>query len=355
MAFQLDPSVFKSAPTVTDYLNQNRKMEMESRANEQAMTMNNEKLRQEKIKQAVIMATPENYGAIREKGIQEGLWDAASVPEQWDDNMMTQLKQAYGNKQGSVSSTLQIANEMAKARAAGDNQRLSDIILSGKLADKGIVYDNEGNALTIPGYGSALGDLMQGKKEGEKRADLGYDPIIEQEKKRMGEIGKAKGEAQASLESQESKIRSLEENVNKLSELGKKATYTYAGRGRDAIIREMGQPVGEGAVARAEYISMVDNQILPLLRDTFGAQFTQKEGESLRATLGDVNKSPEEKDAVLRSFINQKKANIETLRKQVGVEAQPQGGSVVRTQAEYDALPSGSLYTEEDGKTYRKP
>ena len=71
----------------------------------------------------------------------------------------------------------------------------------------------------------------------------------------------------------------------------------------------------EGALARAEYIAKVDNEILPLLRETFGAQFTQKEGESLKVTLGDPDKSPEEKDAVLRSFIKTKREQVKTLQR----------------------------------------
>ena len=62
-----------------------------------------------------------------------------------------------------------------------------------------------------------------------------------------------------------------------------------------------------------EYVAKVDNQVLPLLRDTFGAAFTVKEGETLRATLGDPNKSPAEKKAVLRAFIEQKKRDVAAL------------------------------------------
>ena len=61
---------------------------------------------------------------------------------------------------------------------------------------------------------------------------------------------------------------------------------------------------------------------MPLLRDTFGAQFTEREGESLKATLGSPNVSPKEKDAVLRSFIKQKKRNIQDLRRQTNMPAQ---------------------------------
>ena len=74
----------------------------------------------------------------------------------------------------------------------------------------------------------------------------------------------------------------------------------------------------ESAIARKEYIAKVDNEVLPLLRQTFGAQFTQKEGESLKLTLGDPNATPEEKDAVLRSFIDAKRSQIETKNRRIG-------------------------------------
>ena len=60
---------------------------------------------------------------------------------------------------------------------------------------------------------------------------------------------------------------------------------------------------------------------MPLLRQTFGAAFTEKEGQSLRNTLGDPNKSPEEKNAVLRSFIAAKLGTIESLKRRTGQSA----------------------------------
>jgi hypothetical protein len=70
-------------------------------------------------------------------------------------------------------------------------------------------------------------------------------------------------------------------------------------------------------------MAMVDNQVLPMLRDTFGAQFTVKEGETLRATLGDPDKTPAEKKAVLEAFIEQKIRNIEATAKQGGIDISP--------------------------------
>ncbi|BEV44763.1 transglycosylase SLT domain-containing protein [Afipia carboxidovorans] len=125
--------------------------------------------------------------------------------------------------------------------------------------------------------------------------------------------GKSRGEAAASYRSMSSKLPGLEKVVGELDKLADEATYTYAGRALDEGRRQLGMEPRDSAVARTKYIAMVDNQILPLLRDTFGAQFTVQEGESLRATLGDPNKTPAEKKEVLRAFINQKRRDIEAL------------------------------------------
>jgi hypothetical protein len=135
--------------------------------------------------------------------------------------------------------------------------------------------------------------------------------------------GAAIGEAQASLAGMRSKMPGLEVVVRQLDQLSEKATYTTAGKGVDFVRREMGAEPRESAVARKQYISMVDNQILPLLRETFGAQFTQKEGESLKATLGDPDASPKEKQAVLKAFIEQKRRNIEAVAAEGSPAAAP--------------------------------
>ncbi len=131
--------------------------------------------------------------------------------------------------------------------------------------------------------------------------------------------GTATGEATTQLADREAGLPHLEVLVQELEGLGEKATYTSAGQLANATKRQLGLDVGEGAIARKEYISKVDNEILPLLRETFGAQFTATEGESLKATLGDKDASPEEKSAVLRSFIATKRAQIKTLHRRVGL------------------------------------
>lgn len=123
-------------------------------------------------------------------------------------------------------------------------------------------------------------------------------------------LGKQEAENITTAESVASKMPGLRSVVDTLTSLADTATYTQSGQAMDAVKRELGLPVGQGAIDRASYIAIVDNQVLPLLRDTFGAAFTQKEGESLRATLGDPNKSPEEKKAILNAFIAQKERSV---------------------------------------------
>lgn len=133
--------------------------------------------------------------------------------------------------------------------------------------------------------------------------------------------GKDRGEARALYESMTSKMPGLRSVVDRLDTLAEQATYTAAGRTWDEARKQFGSDPRAAAVARAEYEAIIDNQILPLLRDTFGAQFTVIEGERLRSTLGDPNKSPTEKKAVLKAFIEQKERDIEALARRTGQAA----------------------------------
>jgi len=137
------------------------------------------------------------------------------------------------------------------------------------------------------------------------------------------ETGKNYAEDINSYNNMTSKMPELMDTVSKLNELGQSATYTKGGQLLDVIRRETGMSPRQSAVDRAAYISMIDNQILPLLRDTFGAQFTEREGNTLRKTLGDANSTPEEKNAQLNAFIRQKQMSIESQKRKLDSYNQP--------------------------------
>lgn len=140
-----------------------------------------------------------------------------------------------------------------------------------------------------------------------------------EEEAALKKLGGEVGDARAAYNSMSSKMPGLEKVVNDLGVLADKATFTTAGQLYNYGRKELGLEPTDSAVARAEYIAMVDNQVLPMLRDTFGAQFTVVEGETLRKTLGDPDKAPAEKKAVLKAFIEQKRRNIEAQAQQGGI------------------------------------
>ena len=141
-------------------------------------------------------------------------------------------------------------------------------------------------------------------------------------------VGADQGDNVVLLKSMRAKLPGLEQVVSQLDALAEKATYTIGGQLLNEVSKQTGFGATEGAVARTKYKSTVANQVLPLLRDTFGAQFTAAEGERLLATLGDPDVTPAEKQATLHAFIDQKKRDIEGLAIQTGEQPSPQAQPV---------------------------
>lgn len=274
------------------------------------------------------------------------VFDRIKTKQDFDrEEEMFNLKRLAVQKaqQGNLPAAIQIANEIEKRRAAGNETGAQLLENTAKIYDKGVQYDPAtGQYIDMRGYGGALGNLEYGKNLGGETATQqvrsAYEPAragaVEQQRlnqqlqyegpmQQATVQGKRMGEATAELGERTSTYPQLMSTVEQLSKLGKGATYTMTGRIGDAIRNEAvgvtgrGRP-SEGSVARTEYISLVSNQILPLLRQTFGAQFTEREGESLKVTLGDPNLPPEQKDAVLRSFIDQKIQTMNSLERELG-------------------------------------
>ena len=221
--------------------------------------------------------------------------------------------------------------EAARIRAAGHGgangggaDPYSTIINSAKYGQ--LPFNTRTQEVTLPGIGPIqLKDLPQIEKDHPELEKFLVKPADDPATQRDVAAGRAEGRegglAEARLADYEAALPHLEKVVTDLSALGKKATYTLVGQGRDVIKRQLGMKVGEGATARVEYMKKVDNEVLPLLRQTFGAQFTLQEGRDLRTTLGDPDLSPEEKDAALIAFIDAQRAKIETAKRRVATPA----------------------------------
>lgn len=317
----LDTNVYSKIRTLSDYLRANQASDQQAEANDLKIKA----AKQEYIGKALNMTTPENYSQVRANLVNEGLLDDNIAPKEYNQEWLNKAKSVYSTTSAaSIPSAVQEYEYYSRLSPQDKEQYLltkrtnAPLNLGSYFAERSPVTNEVVPIATIQPKLSEMPDFKAEQAKATERAKLSEQlktkPSIKEAEAQAAIIGKTKAETQDLLASIESKMPQLEKTVKELSDLGKKATYTTAGRLSDVLARETGQKMGEGAVARAEYISKIDNQILPLLRDTFGAQFTQKEGESLRATLGDVNKSPEEKDAVLNSFIQQKKRDVEALK-----------------------------------------
>lgn len=174
--------------------------------------------------------------------------------------------------------------------------------------------------------GSKAGATEQGKSD----VQLAMKPKIQAAVKQAEQEAKDKGETVSALTRAKAALPGLQEVSQKLKTLADVATYTIGGKAFDEVVKQLGFGSTEGATARAKMISIVDNQVLPLLRDTFGAAFTAAEGDRLRDTFIDPDASPEQKKATLDAFIEQKVRNIETQERELGQAKSPESGTIGR-------------------------
>ncbi len=81
-------------------------------------------------------------------------------------------------RMGSSPASVQLANEIQKARASGDVQRVNDLIGAAKLYDRGVVMDESGNPIAMGGYGDAIGSIAGTKKAYETQGQKGVELIM---------------------------------------------------------------------------------------------------------------------------------------------------------------------------------
>ena len=114
-----------------------------------------------------------------------------------------------------------------------------------------------------------------------------------------------------------SNLPALEQMVDELGAVADKGTHTYAGRLYDAVLREGFDKTSQGDVASSVYETKVNQNLLPLLRQTFGSAFTEKDREQLQKTLGDPFAHPDIKKATLKEFITNKRREIESKKRKL--------------------------------------
>ena len=171
---------------------------------------------------------------------------------------------------------------------------------------------------TEEGIAKTEATLAAGKEKGKLKEQLEYRPRIQAAIKLSEKEATEKGEVLTDLNRMEASLPGIKEAVGELRELSQIATSTIGGKIFDLAVKESGFGSTKGGTARAKFIAIIDNQVLPLLKETFGAAFTVQEGENLKATMGDPDSPPEEKMAQLEAFIAQKERDIRSKKSQLG-------------------------------------
>ena len=265
-----------------------------------------------------------------------GIFSQAQSPEQFDQLVRTagheDLIGQFGNRQALLAKIVPIEEKLRMQIAAEQEQNepgeygLTPQYITGPDGSLQMVQ------VSKTGGPAKLVELPEGAalQKGLEKIDQGThyqwfnkmtgetvgEPIPKNNREEAREAASGAAEGKNAVESDRA-LREMERNLpgildvaGQLETLAEEATYTKAGVLRDEVAKQLGMNPTESAVARAAYIAVVDNQVLPLLRQTFGAAFTAKEGDTLRATLGDPDKSPAEKKAVLDAFVAQKVRDV---------------------------------------------
>jgi len=298
---------------------------------EQEFNMKNQ-LIQAQIQKAQFDVSPQGSAASMPTSIQEynhlKKLEAAGDREGYNQYVALKIQRAYGiDSAASLSNFPPMGSPQGRPNPLPSQSLIQPSPLPAygtgdkpSLADG--VVDSIPSNVNIPPRQASIADqlaAMSGKKAtadaaGKLSQELSYGPRI----KEAEVMGKDRGEKKADLNERLSGMPQLLNTTKILHDLGQRATYTVAGLYYDSAGRQIAADTNDGAIARAQYIAHVDNAVLPLLRQTFGSQFTATEGQSLKTTLGDPNRSPAEKDAVLESFLVNKMETINSLQRSLG-------------------------------------
>lgn len=200
---------------------------------------------------------------------------------------------------------------------------IAKLLMSGKNQENAMNYGNEqqnalssGNLEGAAGNAAEAGDMDTAVKLAEAAENAKQrNAMLGIERAKLSKEQKDKADKilydtdAVEYATMASRFPQLKQKVAEMKEVGKKSTYTPAGKGKDWLVKQFGFNTDEGTAA-VQYESMLNNQILPLLKQTFGAQFTEKDREALQKTMGDSSLSPEQKSAALDAMVAQKEQDM---------------------------------------------
>lgn len=178
---------------------------------------------------------------------------------------------------------------------------------------------------------------------------------------------------QKDFSAQENALKDLENAIGALQQIKDyQGKPMYSGFGAEAISNANTVPVigsfvnDEKAANTRGYQNLVKQGQFSQLKATFPGQISNAERTALESLGALATYTPEQQREILQNAeaalirnrdLTAKRAQDIVTGNQYTKAATRNANEplVVKTQAEFDALPSGAVYMEDDGKTYRKP
>jgi len=209
------------------------------------------------------------------------------------------LSQANGQSPAAVK----LANELQQARASGDTQRLNDLVLSAKLADRGVVFDAQGNPVEMSGYGTAIGGIEATKKgmskQAEQNVNLQMLPQIEAAKTGAKIGAETQANAQAAYPKVEAQADETLSDIEKLrghkglgAIVGAKNIFQGAIPFSEKVVE--GSPA---AGAKALLDKIKGGTFLQAVQNLKGSgQITEIEGQKAQSAIARLSQAQSEKD-----------------------------------------------------------
>lgn len=114
---------------------------------------------------------------------------------------------------------------------------------------------------------------------------------------------------QEDLDAAKIRYQNAQELVRQLNGLVDEATHTPVGRKLDSMANFFGFTT-DGAEAEERYRQIVNNEMIPRIREYMGSAVTAEEGQRVIGLLGDPTATPEKKRAALNSFLEAAERNL---------------------------------------------
>ena len=238
------------------------------------------------------------------------------------------LEPLLGVGSGSLPAPIQIANEIARRRAAGDIEGAKLLEQSAKLGEKGTYTDPlTGEVRVIPGYAPSVATIEGAKADAGNISDMTYDPVT------AGKTEQAKLGQQLQMEPQIQKATKIAElEAVAASEVVKKAkgsqnTLDILAKAEGLLPYATGSGAGAGVAALKSFAGVSDEKSkadteLELLSGWLTSNVPRMEGpqsdfdvqnyKKMAADLGNKSKPIGDRIAALKSLreLHQKYASL---------------------------------------------